>query len=227
MTSKNRNEKRRCQERTAARKRKERTAYPEKYRKHMDYGYVCFPGFVCRLVVWICFSQLAVFLLFIVSAFIGMLVFANFMSRCHFYLLLAEFPSMPCGIRIPVYFVNQAGIVTRMMYLKTWIRMRFLHIVVQSGLCWRIRVRIVGRGLFRASHFSFCCLFHFPVRAIFGHPMRIWGHFCVLFVSLRPYFCIFTTEKKYLLSTGRARRSLYLRFRVSVKARQSPGSRLL
>lgn len=47
-------------------------------------------------------------LLFFVSAFMGMLVFANFMSRCHFYLLLSEFPSVPCGIRIPAYFIDRA-----------------------------------------------------------------------------------------------------------------------
>lgn len=138
MSPKNKDEKHRRQQRTAARKRKERSEYREKYKeqnrqkeelsgrnRELESGIkkaeiwfgVTFIWTLWMFVFLVLFVGLwseSVFLnglfslLFIGSAFMGMLVFARFMSRCHFYLSLAEFPAVPCGIRIPVYFVDRA-----------------------------------------------------------------------------------------------------------------------
>lgn len=166
-------------------------------------------------------------LLFIVSAFIGMLVFANFMSRCHFYLLLAEFPSMPCGIRIPVYFVNQAGHRYQDDVFENMNKEEvFIH-------CSAKRIVLTNKGLNSGAWLIPGISFFVLLSVSFSGEGNFWtSDTCVgaplcLVCFLAAVFCIFTTEKKYLSSTGRVRRSLYLRFRVSVKARPSPGRRLL
>lgn len=137
MSTKNKDEKRRRQQRTAARKRKERSEYREKYKeqnrraeelsgrnRELESGmkkaeiwfgvtFVWTLGIFVFLVLFVGLWSESVFLnglfslLFIGSACMGMLVFARFMSRCHFYLSLGEFPAVPCGIRIPRYFVDR------------------------------------------------------------------------------------------------------------------------
>lgn len=111
-------------------------------------------------------------LLFLVSAFMGMLVFANIMSRCHFYLLLSEFPSVPCGIRIPAYFIDRA-------------RHRYLDDVFEN--------------INKEDVFTDCSTKQIVLTGNSSNSGR---------------------------GFGKLRRSLYHRFRVSVKARLCPGSKL-
>lgn len=149
MSSKNNSEKRCRRGRTAARKRKERLEYREKYgaqnrqeeeltvhnrklesgiKKAEIWSAITFMWAFCLLVFLILFVALwseSVFLnwlftvLFIGFVFMEMLVFANFMNRCHFYISLAERPSVPLGMWIPVYFVD-------------WVRHRYLDDVFEK-----------------------------------------------------------------------------------------------
>lgn len=149
MNSKNNSEKRCRQKRIAARKRRERSAYREKYKEQNRQGeelsrhnwelesgikkaeiwffvtYMWTWGMFVFLVLFVGLWSESVFLnwlfslLFIGFAFMVMQVFANFMSRCYFYISLGEFPSVPCGIRIPVYFVD-------------WVRHRYLDDVFEE-----------------------------------------------------------------------------------------------
>lgn len=143
MNSKNNSEKRCRQKHIAARRRRERSVYREKYKEQnrqeeeltgnnlkLEAG-IKRAGIwfgVTFIWAWVMFVFVVLFvglwsesvflnglfsLLFIGSAFMAMWFFANFVNRCHFYISLAESPAVPCGIRIPVYFVDR----TRRRYL--------------------------------------------------------------------------------------------------------------
>lgn len=136
MKSKNNSEKRCRQKRIAARKRRERSAYREKYKEQdrrenelSEHNRKLESGIkkagiwfvVIAMWAWVMFVFVLLFvslwsesvflnwlfsLLYIGSVFMAMWVYANFVNRCYFYVSLAERPVLPVGVRVPTYFVD-------------------------------------------------------------------------------------------------------------------------
>ena len=134
MKPKNRDEKRHRRERTAARKRKERFEYREKYKDQnqreiglRDYnrqlesgvrknrilfiiiliwtlGLLVFSGLSVALWPEFVFLNLILWISSVASVVMLGRVFANLLNRCQFFISLAERPSVPSGVRIPPAF---------------------------------------------------------------------------------------------------------------------------
>lgn len=228
MNSKNNSEKRSRQKRMAARKRRERSAYCAKYMEQngqenelTEHNRKLESGMknaemwfgITFIWAWVMFVFLILFvglwsesaflnwlftLLFIGSAFIGMLVFAKFMSRCHFYLSLADFPSVPGEIQIPIYFVDMV----RHRYLEgAFEKMNKADVFTH---CSSKRIVLTnnssnsGAWFFMGIAFFVLLFISLDSDGDFGHPMLMRECFYVWFVSLRPCFCIFIIEGRYL-----------------------------
>lgn len=137
MKQNNKDEKRHRRQRTAARKRKERSEYREKYKiydRQQDelryynnklesgikkYKILSCVSFLCIFV----FSIIPIFsvtllpepvvlnkillILFIVSVFMAFWFYMNYLNRCYFSVSLAEHPALPVGVCVPKYVVDR------------------------------------------------------------------------------------------------------------------------